>query len=144
MTSKTPTKLLSAGAAREVRKNTLLRQARTCYDHLAGVAGVTLMQEMLERGWFKPLDTGKRPNYALTEIGRIALLKRQVDIEDVRRTQRKFAYGCPDWTEQQPHLGGALGTAILHSLMQQGYIKRHPDTREVQIVKPLAGWLKET
>ena len=30
----------SPQAQREVRRNTRLRQARTCYSHLAGVAGV--------------------------------------------------------------------------------------------------------
>ena len=33
----------SPQSQREVRRNTPLRQARTCYGHLAGVAGVALM-----------------------------------------------------------------------------------------------------
>jgi len=37
---------ISAQAAREVRRDTALRRARTCYDHLAGVAGVALFDEM--------------------------------------------------------------------------------------------------
>src|SRR6476646_9267138 len=41
----------SDAAARAVRGNTPLRQARTCYDHLAGVAGVGLLDELLRRDW---------------------------------------------------------------------------------------------
>ena len=33
----------SSQAQREVRRNTPLRKARTCYGHLAGVAGVALL-----------------------------------------------------------------------------------------------------
>jgi hypothetical protein len=40
-------------AAREVRRNSSIRQARTCYDHLAGVVGVTLMDTMLQQGWLE-------------------------------------------------------------------------------------------
>ena len=47
----------SPQAAREVRRNTALRQARTCYDHLAGVAGVQLLDAMCERGWIE-LEAG--------------------------------------------------------------------------------------
>src|SRR5437870_9575944 len=49
-----PTPSSSLQAVREVRRNTSMRQARTCYDHLAGVAGVQLLDEMLRRGWLEP------------------------------------------------------------------------------------------
>ena len=41
----------SPQADREVRRDTRLRQARTCNGHLAGVAGVALMDEMLGLDW---------------------------------------------------------------------------------------------
>src|SRR5262245_53420075 len=44
----------SPQARREIQGNTAIRQARTCYDHLAGVAGVQLLDEMLHRGWLEP------------------------------------------------------------------------------------------
>ena len=43
----------SPQAARQVRRDSGLRRARTCYDHLAGVAGGSLLDEMLNRGWFR-------------------------------------------------------------------------------------------
>src|ERR1043166_3239825 len=52
-TPTTPPRSLQAG--REVRRNTAMRQARTCYDHLAGVAGVQLLDEMLRRRWLEQI-----------------------------------------------------------------------------------------
>ena len=46
----------SPQSQREVRRNTPLRQARTCYGHLAGVAGVALMDEMLGLKWLEEVN----------------------------------------------------------------------------------------
>lgn len=40
-----------------------LRQARTCYDHLAGGTGVHLLKELLDRGWLLRKPDGKGPEY---------------------------------------------------------------------------------
>ena len=55
MPSSTPP--ISAQAAREVRRDTAIRRARTCYDHLAGVAGVELFDEIFKRGWLEETET---------------------------------------------------------------------------------------
>ena len=78
-----------------------IRQARTCYDHLAGVAGVQLLDAFLTRGWLEAGD-GPRPRYRLTPTGEIALRARGVDIETAQRARRMFAFGCLDWTERRP------------------------------------------
>jgi hypothetical protein len=36
-----------------------------------------------------------------------------VDIEATRALRRRFAYGCLGWSERRPHIGGALGAALL-------------------------------
>ena len=54
-----------------MRRNTLLRQGRTCYDHLAGVVGVQLLEALLQRGWLEE-SAGPRPRYRLTPSGRQA------------------------------------------------------------------------
>ena len=65
----------SAQAAREVRRDTAMRQARTCYDHLAGVAGVELFDEIFKRGWLEQteLQDSPRVSYRLTPVGTQAL-----------------------------------------------------------------------
>ncbi len=46
---------------RESRDATALAQARTCYDHLAGRAGVALLEALLARGILAPAPGGGQP-----------------------------------------------------------------------------------
>ena len=130
----------SPRAGRERRRDTPLRHARTCYDHLAGLEGVQLLREMQRRGWLLH-GTKKGPAYELTASGVRALARRGVDVDAARASRRRFAAPCLDWTERQPHLGGALGAGILDALFAKTYVRRRREGREVRIVKPLAGWL---
>ena len=130
----------SAQAARAVQRDMPIRQARTCYDHLAGVAGVQLLDAFLTRGWLEAGD-GPRPRYRLTPTGEIALRARGVDIEAAQRARRMFAFGCLDWTERRPHLGGALGAAILAALEGAGVARRNSTGRTMLLAQPLDIWL---
>lgn len=133
----------SPQAEREVRRNTALRTARTCYDHLAGVAGVQLFGQLLDRGWIEleePLVL-PRPDYRLTERGAAALVERGIDTPFIEKAKRRFAYGCTDWTERGHHLGGALGAAILASLVDRAYVARRSGTRVVDIRSDPSGWV---
>ena len=132
----------SAQAEREVRKDTAMRQARTCYDHLAGVAGVGLMDEMLRRGWLQMANDAPRPDYSLTQSGEDGLKELGVDVARVKVSKRKFAYGCLDWTERRSHLGGALGAAILDALQDYEAVQRSKGTRTVATLKPITGWFE--
>jgi len=136
----------SPQAAREVRRNTTLRQSRTCYDHLAGVAGVRLLEGMLRCGWIEP-DTrvpSERLYYQLTPPGTQALEARGVAVTQAYKGRRRFAYGCLDWTERRAHLGGALGAAVLEALSAAGVVRRQPQTRAVVLLHPVAHWLHTT
>jgi DNA-binding transcriptional ArsR family regulator len=130
----------SAQADRVVRRDMPIRQARTCYDHLAGVAGVQLLDALLERGWLA-VEDGEHPRYRLTPEGAIALQTRGVNLDDARCARRMFAFGCLDWTERRPHLGGALGAAIIHALKDAGIVQREGTTRTMLLAKPLEEWL---
>ena len=130
----------SRQAGRERRADTPLRRARTCYDHLAGVAGVELLEAICKRGWLLPGTKGT-PAYALSAAGARALSRRGVDVDAARGSRRRFATACLDWTERRPHLGGALGARVLDALREAAYVRRRARTRDVQIVKPLARWL---
>jgi DNA-binding transcriptional ArsR family regulator len=130
----------SRRAGHERRLETPLRRARTCYDHLAGVAGVEVLETMLKRGWLVPRSKDGF-GYELTPSGARALARRRVDVDGARASRRQFASGCLDWTERQPHLGGALGAALLGALCARGYVRRRRGARDVRIVKPLKAWL---
>jgi hypothetical protein len=132
----------SAQAARAVQRDMPIRHARTCYDHLAGIAGVQLLDVLLEHGWLAA-EGGPRPRYALTPMGEAALRARGVPLDEVKQSRRMFAFGCPDWTERRPHLGGALGAALLHALEDAGVVHRDGTTRTMLLAKPLDAWLND-
>jgi DNA-binding transcriptional ArsR family regulator len=142
--------LASSGAIRAVRTNSDIRQCRSCYDHLAGVAGVDLLDAMLRSGWLRENEgrVEKRRNagktlYTLTDSGLRSLGERSVDVEGAQSSNRVFAYGCLDWTERRPHLGGSLGKAILDSALSGGVVERKNGTRALKIVKPISAWIGE-
>jgi DNA-binding transcriptional ArsR family regulator len=131
----------SAQAGRERRRDTPLRRARTCYDHLAGVAGVVLLETLRKRGWVVD-HAADRPGFAVTPMGELALQRRGVDLAGARASRRQFATACLDWTERRPHLGGALGAEVLVALRGRGYVRRTARGRAISVVKPLDTWLR--
>ena len=126
----------SAGPAAGLRpgdrlaEDSPLRLARTCYDHLAGVAGVQLRDVLLDRGWLAQAD-GR--DLRLTDAGALGLSAAGVDLSAGRRSRRAFALDCADWTERRPHLGGALGAALLAALLDQGRARLRPGDRVVEL-----------
>jgi DNA-binding transcriptional ArsR family regulator len=101
-----------------------LRQARSCYDHLAGSLGVALHDRMLEMGWIS--DAGKSSGYVLSERGRKWLAAIGIDSKGLSGRRRRLAYGCLDWSERRCHLAGALGAAILDVALRKKWLLREP------------------
>ncbi len=134
----------SQAAEREFRRDSALRKCRTCYDHLAGVAGVGLLDALVERSWLRPDAQGRRKVYVVTAWGARELESREVDLVWARQARRLFSRGCLDWTERRDHLGGALGAAILDALLRGGFIKRRPEGRTVDLTTPVGEWLGRT
>ena len=52
-----------------------------------------------------------------------------IDIDATRNLRRRFAYACLDWSERRPHLGGALGAAILHVALKKRWLTQQLDSR---------------
>jgi hypothetical protein len=103
------------------------------------VAGVALLATMQTRGWVRAGDA-KGPGYRVTAAGERALARRGVDVAAARASRRRFATACLDWTERRPHLGGALGAAVLEALRSEGYVRRARG-RVVTVARPLDRWL---
>ena len=106
-----------------------LRGARSCYDHIAGVLGVTLYDRFVALGWFSVSGTHRRGDGDLTTAGVKAMAALGIDVEDLRARRRRFAYGCLDWSERRPHLGGALGAALLECALKRKWVVRERSSR---------------
>ncbi|WP_405147502.1 metalloregulator ArsR/SmtB family transcription factor [Sphaerisporangium sp. NBC_01403] len=113
---------------RQSRQARLLEEARTCYDHLAGRAGVGLLAAMVEAGHLAGEDA-----YEVTAAGEPALAELGVDVAGARASRRRFAPACLDWTERRPHLGGALGAAITRSLLERDWYRHGPTRRALEL-----------
>jgi DNA-binding transcriptional ArsR family regulator len=112
-----------------------LLQARTCYDHMAGKIGVLLHNRLKGLGWLAPAGNGHEDAYELTPAGVKALAALGVDLEAARTMRRRFAYACLDWSERQPHVGGAVGAALLKIALKRKWVLQDLDTRALQITR---------
>ena len=56
-----------------------------------------------------------------------------MDVAEVRRSRRRFAGSCLDWTQRRPHLSGALGAAITGQLLRLGWIERGTVRRSMRV-----------
>jgi len=111
-----------------------LRKARTCYDHMAGTVAVGLHDYMAKLGWIGPVGADDNA-YELSDEGVEALGKLGLDVDSARKARRRFACACLDWSERRPHLGGALGAAMLSLLERKGWIEADLDSRAVAITR---------
>ncbi|PXX45241.1 ArsR/SmtB family transcription factor [Undibacterium pigrum] len=109
-----------------------LRKARTCYDHMAGEVAVGVHDYLMQQAWIRPVD-GEETAYELTSVGSKALEELGLDIATTRKARRRFACSCLDWSERTPHLGGALGAALLNLLINRSWLERDLDSRALAL-----------
>ena len=131
---------------REGTRARALRDARTCYDHLAGRLGVAVMASLIERGLITGGDGrfdperaredrlsayGHDVDYTLTADGRDFLAGLGVAVGSGPLTIRY----CVDWSEQRHHLSGGLGRALLARLLELDWIQRRDGSRAVTVTE---------
>lgn len=136
---------------RQSREATALAEARTCYDHLAGRAGVELLDAMLRRGLLEERKSSRTDPYGSTQTrfevtgaGAGTLASIGLDVAAIRRSRRCFAGTCIDWTQRRGHLNGALAAAITTRLFEVGWIERGQRRRSVHITTAGADGLAAT
>ncbi|MFB4295213.1 ArsR/SmtB family transcription factor [Actinomadura sp. NTSP31] len=122
-------KVRSLRQSRDARR---LHEARTCYDHLAGEAGVALFAALVDGGM---IERDGEEAYEVTEKGEDRLGALGLDLPGLRRTRRRFAWRCLDWTERRPHLNGALGAALTDRMIELGWFERGPTRRALTVTE---------
>lgn len=110
-----------------------LRQARTCYDHMAGALAVALNDHVMAKGWL--IGAADNGEYALSSEGEDAFTRLGIDICATRKLRRRFACSCLDWSERRPHLGGALGAGLLQLSLRQGWVEQDLDSRALSVTR---------
>lgn len=118
---------VAPSSLRQSREARLLGSARTCYDHIAGQLGVALLDALVARGDFE-----RGESLVLTEAGRDRLAALLGD--DLAATSgRPWVRPCLDWTQRRHHLGGRLGAGLLDHALAQGWVRRGPHPRSLEV-----------
>ena len=97
-----------------------LRSARVCYDHLAGAAGVKLLERLYAVG----IVAGDDDTPILTPKGRAWCARAGLQLDRFNGGSRPLLRTCLDWSERRSHVAGALGAAILERLLDLRYARR--------------------
>jgi DNA-binding transcriptional ArsR family regulator len=118
----------------------VMRRARTCYDHIAGILGVELAARLTEREFVVLGDEAGE----VTPAGVDFLSKLGVDLSGARAQRRVFCRPCVDWTERRSHIGGAVGAALATRCFELKWIERVRDTRALNITPTGRRGLLET
>jgi DNA-binding transcriptional ArsR family regulator len=104
-----------------------LRFARTCYDHLGGALAMAVVDAMVARGLLE------RRTYELRKDGASWLSTLDIDAAELGRQRRHLTRPCLDWSERRDHLAGAVGAALLSTMLERRWIVRQEGTRAVRL-----------
>ena len=114
---------------REATKSELIREARTCYDHLAGRLGVALAAA-LER---EQVVVRRNGGYELGPAAKARCEALEIDLAELESQRRPVVRGCLDWSERELHVAGGLGAAITARVFELGWIRRRDRNRSVEL-----------
>jgi DNA-binding transcriptional ArsR family regulator len=118
-----------ARSLREATRNELLREARTCYDHLAGRLGVAFAGALQRRCVVERVNgdfgLGSRAEEELAALG--------IELRSLSTQRRPLVRGCLDWSERELHVAGSLGATLTSRLFDLGCIVRRDTTRSVAV-----------
>jgi DNA-binding transcriptional ArsR family regulator len=120
--------------------DTAMREARTCYDHLAGELGVAVAEALVGQKYLI-LDeeagvVTRRGTRFFGDLG--------IDLAAITQKRRCFCRICIDLTERRPHVAGALGAAFCARCFELGWITRVKDSRAVAVTRKGATGFKDS
>lgn len=108
-------------------KDPAMRRARVCYDHLAGDAGVDLLDRLASLGAISGLPDAPR----LTASGRRLFADLGLDLATLEGQRRPLCRCCLDWSARRVHLGGALGAGLLQLFCERQWARRDAGSRTI-------------
>jgi DNA-binding transcriptional ArsR family regulator len=106
----------------------LLRRARLCHGHLGGELAAQLYRRMEQAGWIKRHE--QRTDVTLKGARHLAGLG-----IFTQALASPLVCDCFDWSQQQPHLGGALGAGMLRLFLQSNWVSAINESRALLVSK---------
>ena len=108
-------------------RDATMREARVCYDHLAGDHAVAMLDGFLERGVLRA--DGDQIRLGKSALSHFAAIG--IDTAACEGQRRPACRVCLDWSVRRSHLAGALGAAILDKILAEKWARREPESRAV-------------
>jgi len=118
--------LSTAAPRRTGPQDPAMREARSCYDHLAGRIAVEIGAHLLD-------DASADGAVALSRRGATTLEAMGIDLAEASASRRGFCRACLDWSERRPHIAGAVGAAMLGTMLERGWLHRRDGTRALLV-----------
>ncbi len=127
-TQQQPSPRLTATGPRDVA----LRQARTCYDHIAGRLGVAISAHLQAEGALVLDDAA-----GAQVTSKLDAVLRPLEIASAGATeragQRPLCRPCLDWSERRVHVAGRLGAMLCTHSLARGWLTRSAGSRALTI-----------
>lgn len=120
-------------------KDSALREARVCYDHLAGEMGVAMFDHLTRN---RLIEDGL--DLWLTAEGRQFVRGFGIDVDALDGARRPVCRSCLDWSVRRTHLAGGLGAALLSRVYDLGWASREEGTRIVRFTANGQAAFRET
>ena len=111
-------------------RDTAMRVARVCYDHLAGEQAVAMLDRLVAKNILVRDDN--EISLAPSAASHFAAIGIDVDA----RPRRPVCRACLDWSVRRSHLAGTLGAAILDKILAEKWARREKDSRAVIFSPP--------
>jgi DNA-binding transcriptional ArsR family regulator len=114
--------------ARPGPRDASMREARVCYDHLAGDQAVA----MLDGFFAREILTPKEDCIEVGSVGTDFFASAGIDLSALPAGRRPMCRTCLDWSVRRSHLAGSLGAAILEKIVAEKWASRDPASRAVR------------
>ncbi len=106
-----------------------MREARFCYDHLAGRIAVAIADSLTAKGFLAlDVDGGEITPAGFSFFNRVG-----IDLNVSSGSRRAFCRPCLDWSERRFHLAGQVGAALARHGFDHGWIERIRDGRALTV-----------
>jgi DNA-binding transcriptional ArsR family regulator len=112
-----------------------LREARSCFDHVAGKLGVRIYRAVTSNGWTVQADA----QLAITTAAADFLSEMDIGPEAFPIASRP----CLDWSEREMHFSGEFGNLLLQAMIRKRWVL-HGKARALAVteegLRRLAAW----
>lgn len=109
-------------------RDTAMRKARVCYNHLAGDKGIRMYDSLIER----QLLVQTNGNLALSRNGEKFVRGLDIDLDVLKSSRSPLCRECLDWSERRSHLAGTLGRSLLTQFEKLRWVTRDNHSRIIR------------